>query len=775
MRRLLSLCFAGLASLALAPAAPASGFIVVDSEAIGPRRIRLREPRYPLRLKSHSIDVKITGSIAVTTVEQVFHNNSGSRLQGTYMFPAPADAAITKFSMFVTGKDGKEQELHGEVLESNKARGIYEGIVRRMQDPALLEYMGRGLFKVRVFPIEPHSDKRLKLTYSQSLEPDNGRVAYRCPLKADNVHGAPLEQVSVTLSIDSKTAVKSVFSPSHPSLAVTRKGDFHAEAALKQSSTLPAKDFDLYFDLSQKDVGLSIWTYKKPTKNGYFLLNITPKIALTDKEIAEKDIVFVVDTSGSMRGPKMEQLRKALAYCIRGLNPRDRFNVVPFSLEARPFYERLVPASEELRAAAVADVLDTENFRASGGTNIHEALIKALSYKTADAGRPFTIVFMTDGLPSVGLRDPEQIKEKVLAAAAGTRIFTLGIGDDVNPKLLDAIAEGTRADREYVLDNENLEVKISNFYDKLAYPVLSNVELFFEGLWVKDVYPKKLPDLFKGRSLQVVGRYLGKGAVKIRLRGQVNNQPVEYILDGEVGAESARHDFIPGRWAQQKIGELLDIIRLQGDSKELRDEVIYLAKKFGLPTPYTSYLIVEDDARPEPTLAGGRPGRGSRGRPEQGRAPGAPAARPAEKPSAADEAMDSLGKLLREQSKKESGAKGGEDNLRLRAIRESLEAKKMRDGKANKLDELDQQAVRKILRRIGAKTFYKSAGRWVDSAVKDPAKTELSVELMSSEYFELAAKHPELARYLALEGEIILEFDGKVYRFFAKKTAEGNK
>jgi len=752
MRRLFAAILTLLAGFALSPApAHADGFIVVErppEPLIRRWRHRPRQSHFPLIVKRHQVKVEIKGTVAITSVDQVFHNPNSTVLEGTYIFPLPKDAAVTKFSLFINGK-----ETPGEILDSSKARSIYEGIVRRMKDPALLEYMGRGAFKCRIYPLPANGDRRIKLSYSQVLKRDHGRGRYVYPLNTEKFSAAPLDSASIQVKLDSDLPLRSIFSPSHPNLDLRRKGETTALASWEARRVRPNKDFVLCYDVSDKDVGMSLWTYKRPTRDGFFLLSISPKTKITSAEIAKKDIVFVFDTSGSMMGKPLSQGQKALKYCIQNLNPGDRFNVVAFSSEASPFAQALMPATKEARSRAVSDI---DELRARGGTNIHEALSSALAMRPKQSdGRPFIVVFMTDGLPTMGKTDPAGIRKDVLAAAGkNTRIFTLGIGTEVNTKLLDSIAEGTRAEHEYVLPDEDLEVKLAHFYDKLAYPVISNCKLVFEGIWVKETFPKRLPDLFKGATLQVVGRYKGSGAVTVRLRGQVNGKPIEYVVEGKFGAESQELDFLPGRWARQKIGFLLDQIRLHGESKELKEEVVFLAKKYGLPTPYTSYLVVEDESpkRARPGLAGGR--------------------QPEAKDEADGAARRAFGALrkARDDRRAKSGrapaaAKAPMEKESGRgAVEQSQALKKLKSGASSGTDDIAEELVRKVMRKIGAKTFYRAGERWLDSSLKPGAKADLEVSYLSDEYFALAKRLPALGPILALGGKLVFEHDGKVYR-----------
>lgn len=759
--------------LTISQTAFADGFIVVERPPQNWRRRPIIRRHFPLSVKVHHVKVEIKGALAITHVDQTFHNPNPVQLEGTYIFPLPKDAALSKFSMFMDGK-----EVEGEVLDKGKAAKIYTGIVQRMQDPALLEYMGRGIFKCRIFPIPARGDKRIKLSYSQVIKPNQGRCQYRYSLNTEKFSSTPLNSVSVKVEIENKTPIKSVFSPSHTAAKVTRKDDKHASLVWEASHTKPDQDFQVNYDLSQKDLGLSVWNFARPAEDGYFLVTITPKVDIAQKELPAKDIIFVFDTSGSMLGEKMKQAKAALRSCVLSLNSKDRFNIVPFSTEARPFREGLVPASEDVKKAAAAHV---DGLKARGGTAIHEALLTALDMKPKESkGRPFMVVFMTDGQPTIGETRPDLIKKAVLKAAKGTRIFTLGIGTDVNIKMLDGIAEATKAEQEYVLPSENIEVKISSFYDKFAYPVMTDCELHFEGVWVKEVYPKKLPDLFKGGTLHVVGRYKGEGAVAVRLRGQVSGKAVEHVLEGKFDKSSDGLEFLPARWAKQKIGYLLDQIRLNGAKKELKDEVIALAKRYGLPTPYTSYLVVEENAVPPPrpnNWGGRRPGRGRGGRDglrPMPMGPSKPKAEPQSEPEdSASDAFRRLAKARRKNAEKKGNSApsaGADKDSGQGAVERSLGLKKLKRGEGSATEGIEESVVRKIMRTVGSKTFYNVKGRWIDSLVKKDAKPELVLTALSPEYFEFLTKNPDIGPIIALGKNVVFMHKGKVVQIQAKAS-----
>src|SRR5207248_1994319 len=316
-----------------------------------------------------------------------------------------------------------------------------------------------------------------------------------------------------------------------------------------------------------------------------------------------QDVILVLDTSGSMAGEKMEQARKALKYCLDNLAEKDRFGLINFATVVNKYKDGLIDAGKDQVAQAKKWVDELE---ATGGTAIYDALEAALEFRPRDESRTFTIVFFTDGQPTIGEGDktkPEAILKNTLARnSANTRIFTFGVGDDVNATLLDQLAERTRALATYVRPQEDIEAKVSGLYAKISRPVLSNLRLVATGeVRLLEVYPPQLPDLFHGQQVTVLGRYSGHGPSALKLTGQVGKEAREFVYEltfPKSTEEKDSKDFVEHLWARRKVGYLLDQIRATGENKELVAEVVSLAKKYGITTPYTSHLIVPDGVAP---------------------------------------------------------------------------------------------------------------------------------------------------------------------------------
>ncbi|MBK9975947.1 MAG: VWA domain-containing protein [Planctomycetes bacterium] len=779
-----SLALLGLMA-ALAGSAAAQG-IVID------RRIRPPEPQprrvqvESIRIKSHAIETVIDGQSATTTVTQTFFNPNGWQLEGTYMFPLPAEAAIDSFEMTMNGKMVK-----GELLPADKARSIYEETVRRMVDPGLLEYAGRGLFQARVFPILPQQDLTIKFTYSELLRFDSGLVRFGYPLRTRNYCVTAPESVTAKVTIKQERAMQTIYSPTHR-VEVIRKGDNEAVIGLEMKGEQPANDFEVFFGYADGPLSANVMSFREDDKAGYFLALLTPKIKLAADELLPKDVVIVMDTSGSMdEDGKIAQARKAMKFVVGKLNAKDRFAVVSFSTMVRKLHETLVDASE----ANKTDALDKiEKLEATGGTNMEGAIKAAYELAGSDAKRPCYVLFFTDGLPTMGEITDVRALAKLSAEKrpAHVRMFTFGVGYDVNTWLLDTMAEEGKGQREYVKPKEDMEVKVSNFAGKISAPVLSDVKLRIDGAEVHDLHPQMPGDLFAGTQLSVTGRYDKPGKRQLVLEGTVNGEKRAFEYTIELAEKDTGKNYLPRMWAVRRVGYLMDQISLKGHNEELAKEIIKLGTQFGIVTPYTSFLIVEDTPPPRPGTPmpedrrrderwnGGQGDRGGAGRPGLGGGAQAPSAQTGEeavKKSEANTARrennnadDAKDAEEGESSRLAEKAKGAGYRTKTDSLRKQLEDKGLSKEAAAK--EAEQ-----VVKTVGTRSFLWSDGVWLES---DLTNAELFgaevVEYMSERYFEIARKDDGTAKVLALGNEVVLRVGSKTIRVVDKtQTAEGEK
>jgi Ca-activated chloride channel family protein len=772
--------------------ARAAGLLIPDDEKLP-----------PLAMVNHKVTATIDEQVAITTFEQTFRNHTDRPLEATYHFPVPKGASVDKFTMWV---DGKEQG--GELLDAKHASKVYTDIVRRTQDPGLLEYLGNSMMRLRVFPIPAHGEQKIKVSFKSIAQKDGGLVEYVYPLKTDGKGTRTLEEFSVKITLKSQHPIQTIYSPTH-AITTTRKGDKEATIEFERNQALLDKDFQLFYGFGDGDIGLTPLMYKPiAVEDGYFMFLVSPQVEGEMKRMP-RDLVLVLDVSSSMSDIKMAQAKKALKYCLGQLHSDDRFSVIKFSTTVTPFRDKLVPANKDYLEAATKWV---DGLKAQGGTAIWPALEEALGMRTEDAGRPFTVVFFTDGMPTVDETDPDKIVKKTIAKnTANTRIFTFGVGDDVNAAMLDQLADGTRAVSTYVRPAEDIETKVASLYGKISNPVLTDLKLAVnESIQLHEIYPPKLPDLFHGTQLVVIGRYTGQGHTAVRLTGMVGGEKKEFIYEltfPEKTPIDNGKDFVEPLWARRKVGFLLDQIRMNGEKKELIDEVVLLAKKYGIATPYTSYLVVPDapmavippgphpklphdpklpgSAVPfAPPIAGGGFGAGP-----AGLAPATPSSAPTPVVDFAKSQAGGDGKALAanrgvatEQQMKEAADKVKNEKdagVRARLTEDLLryeQSKKTWDQSnaafkgrkdmyqtgqlgvdlacaSNNLRNQDRVSLT-ANRQVQGRNVLEVGGVWIDDGYKADTKA-ITVKAMSDAYFKILDKHPEMKDVFRLGNYIV--------------------
>jgi uncharacterized protein YegL len=574
----------------------------------------------PFYVRDLHVSTTIHDAIAETSVEQTFVNTSSVEQEGTYLYPLPEGASPTAFSMTVG-----DRTMEPRILAHDEARAIYEDIVRRRRDPALLEYVGRSLVRVSVFPIPPQGERKIRLRYTEVLKPENGMHRYAYPLSTSRFGARPVGTATVSIKLSTTNAIKNIYSPTH-ALSVRKTDEHTALASYEGSSDTSDRDLTLYFSTNNDDVGLSLLTYRSGDRDGYFVLLASPRVSVPREKILPKQVVFVLDRTGSMAGAKIEQARKSLLYCLNSLHKEDRFDVITFNEAPDVLLKKMEPASEDNVRRARQFV---ENIEAAGGTNIDEALRAALKLIKDDPGTQKMIVFLTDGLPTVGETSISAIlqhvheqngaqkvanaaggrqlvgfgeKRAIEAERSGARIFCFGLGYDVNVPFLDRLGEQEKGDSDFIKPEEDVEVKVSAFFSKVASPILSNVKLAFEGTDVYDVYPNQLPDLFKGSQLVITGRFRGDRAGTVRLTGTANDSQETFKTAAPFDKADGANSFVPRLWAQRKIGYLVDQLRLSSSAgaqanREVIDEIVRLSREYGIITEYTSFLVDDREQR----------------------------------------------------------------------------------------------------------------------------------------------------------------------------------
>ena len=715
-------------------------------------------------VKYHHVNITVRDQVASVTIDQEFINTGRGMIEVEYFFPVPPDAAIDAMTMVVNGK-----EFKGRLLKADEARKIYEDIVRRKKDPALLEYAGFGLYRTKAFPLEPNKPCKIVVHYNNVCKKDGDLVEVWYPLNTEKFSARPIESVKVSVDIKSKADLTNVYSPTHD-LSIKRKGPRHVIATYKAEKTLPTIDFQVYYKAANEAVGATLLTHQPDAKkHGYFVLLVSPNPRSGGAQKAiPKDVVVVFDHSGSMAGDKIAQAEDALAFILKNLNKKDRFNVVAYNDSVEPFFESLVDAT----GGKVAEALDQlDRLDAGGGTAIHEALQVAMGQwakKAGDNGRPKYAIFLTDGLPTVGKTPEHRSEKKILtdtkkANTCGARIFAFGVGYDVNVRLLDKLAMQNQGRSDYIKESEPVEQKISSLYAKIKNPVMTNLRVRIEGVKLTQMYPQTMGDLFDGDQILLVGRYDGTDVGKLKKRdGLAASQLVvtgnyegaqrgfEYPVTFRPPGRKAVYGFVERLWAMRRIGFLLDQVQLNGQNKELIDELVHLSQKYGIITPYTSFLADET-------------------------------ARTMTQP----ERRSKAGEHLKELSKVD-GVAGQRHAMNRQELREAQQAAPAGKPGANgrggvtEYGHAEDEAYDKgkstrshdTVRNVGNQTIYRRGRVWVTPGTekldleKDADKIQ-TVERYSDEYFELIRQNTteenQVLSSQRTDEELLITLRGQVY------------
>ncbi len=672
-------------------------------------------PTAQLAIRYHHVTVTLQDQVAVTHVDQVFFNPNDWQVEGTYIFPIPQDAAVTAFTLWVDGKP-----VEAAILDAEQARRVYEEIIRSLQDPALLEYAGRGAVQARIFPIPPGGERRIELEYTQALTAENGLVRYIYPLNTEKFSALPLESVTVNLELSSSVPVRAVYSPSHK-ISVDRQNPNYIRVGYEDSNVRPDADFAVYYSLGEEQA-FHLLTYRDPSDisdtDGFFLILLAPRPDVAANQALPKDVILVVDRSGSMEGEKFLQAQEAARYILRHLNSEDRFSLIAFSTGIETYAHDLRSASE------IEPALDwVDRLGAQGSTDINRALLEAAAM--ADRERPTYLIFLTDGLPTEGVVDSQAILENfALSAPDNLRLFAFGVGYDVDTFLLDSIAQAHHGLSTYVLPGERLDEILSAFYARISTPVLTDLSLDFGGLPVYDLYPTPLPDLFAGSQTILVGRYRQGGRTDVTLKGVINGQVQTFHFPDQVfeerSASFSSQPAIDRLWATRKIGYLLSQIRLNGPDQETIDQIVRLSIRYGIVTPYSSYLVTE-----EFPLGAAEQSRIAEGQYNQMLAT-APA------PAFGQEAV---------QKAADQGA---------------LSA-------AEAPAEISTES-RKTVRVVGSRVFVFSDDAWVDTSFDPVQMKTVRVSFLSKDYFNLSQAIPELASAFSLGSRVIAIHNGVAYQ-----------
>lgn len=662
-----------------------------------------------------AVTVRVTGRVAHVAVEEWFRNRGRALGEGDYLYPLPGEAVFSDFSLFQG-----DQELRGEAMDAREARAIYEEIVRRKRDPALIELAGHGLLRARVFPIEPGAVRKITLRYTQVLARAGDALHFRYAaggrtggggLRRPEGVAGPLpvrEPAPLTFTLEADAdAFRDPFSPTHR-VQVTRTD---GRLTVRPAEVL-AGDVALFLPLARGLVGVTVATHRPPGEEGYFMLTLSPGAA--DGGGLPRDVAVVLDVSGSMSGTKLSQAKAALRQLLGSLHARDRFRLVAFSNTVRVHEARWHPATPDRLGPARRWV---DALAAGGGTDIAGALDEAFRL-TSPEGRLPIVVFVTDGLPSVGERDPERIAQAAEVSRGRVRVFAFGVGHDVNTYLLDRLSAAGRGTTAYVQPGEDVEQALGTLATKIQHPVLSDLAIAGAPVELLEVYPIILPDLFAGEELVVFGRYRSARARtgELTMTGRRGGRTERFAARVEFPASTPTNEFIPRLWAARKIGELSRTVRLEGATPERIREIRETALRYGLVSEYTSYLVQE------PLDAAGRPIRL-----DEAAVASAPAAQAA------------VGR----------GAVAAAERARVQR-----ETKTTADLRLQEADFLRQGHFPQA-RHVAGRLFQERDGVWTDLARADTVPT-LDIAPYSAAYFALLRAAPELAPYLQAFEQVLV-------------------
>ncbi|RCK73774.1 MAG: hypothetical protein ANABAC_2847 [Anaerolineae bacterium] len=672
-------------------------------------------PIAQLVIRYHHVNVTIEDQLAITRVDQVFYNPNDWAIEGTYIFPIPVDATLTSFKLWVDGK-----AVQGEVLEAEKARQKYEQIVATLRDPALLEYVDRSAVQARIFPIPPRAERQITLEYAQVLTREGNLLQYLYPLSTEKFSAQPIESVVVNVSLRSTTPIRAIYSPTH-SVSVVQKSATEAQVGYEASLIRPDQDFSLLISLGESEA-IHLFTFRDAhdpsERDGTFLLLLAPSPETSSRAIP-KDILLVLDRSGSMDGEKFQQALQAAHYVLDHLNQEDRFNILAFSTDVLQYRPSLRQASEAAEAKSWLNSLTAE-----GSTDIHNALLQAIQMISSD--RPTYLLFLTDGLPTVGIQDSATILQAVRQnAPPNLRLFPFGVGYDVDTFLLDSLAQENHGQSSYIQPGEDLSRAVSAFYERIQTPLLTNLSLDFGAIETYDVYPSPLPDLFAGTQILVVGRYKGGGQTEIRLSGEMNGNTQTFIFRDQVFNleetlnPSATQAVIPRLWATRKIGHLLTQIRLKGADRETIAQIVHLSIRYGIVTPYTSYLVTE------------------------------------EQPISSSEQERIVGEqwqTYQSAPMMEVSGMGAVEKAADQAALSVAEAPLPLEGE-----------IQQKVKVIAGRTFIYANGVWMDTAFDPDTMKPLAVAFLSEDYFRLLRAYPSLGAAFSLGERVIALADGVAY------------
>ena len=713
-----------LAANVLMPQAAERGFVIVGRERA-------------VEITAVEATVDIRDQVATTTIEVKLRNTSRRRQEAELIMPVANGAAIRSFTYEGAGNEGQ-----AEILPQEEARRIYDSLVSKIRDPALLEFVGYNLVRSSVFPVEANGTQWVRLTYEHLLKGVGERVDYVLPRSESLEYKVPWK---IVIDIKAARPISTVYSSSHD-IDMVRTSKERVRVKVSAGADMQPGSLRLSHLLEKNGMTASVLSYPDPKiGGGYFLLLAGLPVEAGEQGDAEpikREVTLVIDRSGSMNGEKIEQAREAALQVVAGLEDGERFNIVVYSNVVESFAKEPVTKDAETEKAARRYI---KGIRASGGTNIHDALVETLRQEPSKRFLPI-VLFLTDGLPTVGNTSEVAIRDVAIKGNShGRRVFTFGVGLDVNAPLLERIASVTRATATFVLPKEDVEAKVGEVFARLSGPILAEPQLDVMTAngtpalgRVRDVIPNMLPDMFEGDQLVLLGQYVGDEPVVFNISGNYLGKERTFTFRSDFDEATTLNGFVPRLWASRKIAEMIDEIRQLGADgnvgsndprmKELVDEIVKLSTEFGILTEYTAFLAREGTDLSD-----------------------AAATREEASYNYRDRAMSSRAGI---------GAVSQSLNM--------IEQKGQK--KVNVRNEFFDDKMRRVqintVQQVNDRAFYRKSGRWVDSRLVEKEreiKPSRVIEFGSDEYYQLAQRLARTGRQgsIALTGDILLEIDGE--------------
>jgi len=558
----------------------------------------------PLAIESHEVNVEIIDGIAVTRIEQVFRNDSTRPLEAVYSFPLPAAASLAGFSMWIDGR-----EMDGEVVEKTRARSIYEGVVHpevqpeqeerwnpafsMMRDPGLIEAVSYREFQATIFPVPARGTQKVRLTYYQTLAPEKDIVTYAYPMETraaedSRAHG----RFSLNVTLRSSVPLAGCFFPgAHDDQVVSEaSGDRRIVAHLERPDGDLDRDFVMLYRLKRQAAGADLLTWRRPGEDGYFMLLATSPEAAVSPATGPVDYTFIVDVSGSMRRQRRLDLAgTALARFLEESDPSDRFNLIAFNVSPQAMAPQALPNDGASRDGMQRFLA---RFTGVGGTDLFPAL--ELAYAQATPGRRQAFVVVTDG----GLNDLDENHARFLrlGASRDATLFGLALGNDANMPLLDALAKSTGGFVASISTSDDLQARGRLLRSRMRQHPLRRMHLETAGnVEIFEQAPVRIPDLYPGTQIAVLGRYRGDGKATFRLVGQRDEEPVSLEAAADLGATDPPVPEIRRIWAERRVFDLLQEKRAGRLPGPVEEAVVRLGVDYSIVTPMTSFLVLESD------------------------------------------------------------------------------------------------------------------------------------------------------------------------------------